>query len=111
MVLMKVIFQDENTPIAEIQIDTNKASVSFLTGLGSENAKYDQLMMSDNGGHSLSSIWEQLKDLDVNQMKKIEMFNNDIKIFESTSSIHSVNYTTDFDNHGVIEMIIFLFEK
>ena len=55
---------------------------------------------------------EQIKNLAVETISEIEIFNKDgIKVFNSTSSIRNIRYATNFDDYGIAETIIFIFEK
>ena len=113
MTLMKITTQNENNPSIDIQIDSSEALLSFLKCIGNdENFRYDQLIISNTTGSSLASIWEQIKNLAVETISEIEIFNkNGIKVFNNTSSIRNIRYATNFDDYGIAETIIFIFEK
>lgn len=113
MTLMKITTQNENNPSIDIQIDSSEALLSFLKCIGNdENFRYDQLIISNTTGSSLTQIWEQIKNLTVETISEIEIFNKDgIKVFNSTSSIRNIRYATNFDDYGIAETIIFIFEK
>ena len=78
MTLMKITTQNENNPSIDIQIDSSEALLSFLKCIGNdENFRYDQLIISNTTGSSLASIWEQIKNLAVETISEIEIFNKD----------------------------------
>ena len=113
MTLMKIITKDGNDSNIDIQINSSEALLSFLKCIGNdENFRYDQLIISNTTGTSLASIWEQLENLIVENICEIEIFNKDgTRIFNNTSAIRNIRYASNFDDYGIAENIIFVFEK